>query len=67
MKTIEYDVASEGEEFLEWLEELSKRFENAWVRIVTLSGPAAGWPVIEVMIDEEREQEFEDWFGGEIE
>lgn len=66
-KTFDIDVACEGDELAGWLELVSKRFEDSWVRVIASSGSGSGWPMIKVQMPVDRLEEFADFYGADLE
>lgn len=62
MVKFEVDVAFEDESFESVLERLGAAVPEAFVRVMTLSGPGGGWPVLEVMMPEELIGKFAEWY-----
>jgi hypothetical protein len=62
---IDVDLAwGDEEELADALERMAKRCESAWVRIVRASGPAGGWPLVEIELDESDLEKFADFYWG---
>lgn len=54
MKKFELDVAFEEGELQDLLVQWCTEMPELFIRIISLNGPAGGWPVIEVMMPEEQ-------------
>ncbi len=67
MVEIEFDMAFEESEesFGEFLERLNKANPEVSVRVLSYRGPAAGWPLVAVVIPESKVDEFGEWYCGD--
>lgn len=62
MTKFEISVAFDDETFEELLERLSAAVPSAYVRVLKLHGPSAGWPQLEVIIPESDIATFAKWY-----
>lgn len=64
MMKFDIDIAFELEEesFEELLARLGREVPSAYVRILSLNGPAAGWPHVEVIIPKADLEKFCEWY-----
>ena len=66
MVKFEIDVAFDDDEesFVDVLARMGAELPEAFVRIVNIDGIGSGWPVIEVVIQEELIGKFVKWYSG---
>jgi hypothetical protein len=55
---------NDDEELADALERLSKSVPSAWVRIEQAQGPAGGWPLVSVMLDDSDLEAFAVHYWG---